>query len=79
MDVNPSNIKELSLRQMSLPFDWVIPLIAEYRISLKITSLNHIPNIFINSNNSSHPMSTKTHTLFPHNKFPLDNEKMQEE
>lgn len=67
-----TNIKELSLRQMSLPFDWVVPYSGVSDI-IKNNFSGYIPD----SNDGTHPMSTKTHTLFPHNKFPLDNEKMQ--
>lgn len=72
-----TQIKDAGFRQFSLPFDWVVPYSGVSSI-IKNNFCNYIPNgIFTNSNNDSHPVSLETHTIFPHNKFPQDTEKMK--
>ena len=71
------NLNELKLRNFSLPFDWTVPHSGVDNI-IKTNFKNYIPkDKFTNSNGDTHAVSLIDHTIFPHNKFPEDNEKMQ--
>ena len=70
-------LRDLNLRNFSLPFDWVIPHGGVSNI-IKNNFKNFLPqDKFINSHGDEHPMNLESKLIFPHNTFPKDEQAMK--
>jgi len=76
IDCGTANIlKEIGLRNCSLPFDWVVTYEGITNI-MNNNFINYIPTV---CDNKYELLNTNSGTLFLHNNFPDDIEKLTEE